>query len=381
VKERTGSRRRAPAAACPVTPAQMKRFRQDLLDWFAVHRRPMPWRVNRTPYRVWISELMLQQTRVDQATPYFLRFMKKFPTVRALAAAPRADVLKAWEGLGYYRRAVNAHETARQIVAQHGGTFPATYDGLLALKGIGPYTAAAVASLAYGLDHAVLDGNVIRVMTRVFAVSAVSDLPSVRNMLQATLDRLLPVGRAADFNEAMMEAGALVCTPMSPQCPQCPLASVCRARKAGTQTHYPVRKAKAKVPHRHVGAGIILDDKQRILIARRKDEAMLGGLWEFPGGGVEAGESIEDCIRRELNEELGIETRIGPHLITVRHAFSHFTMDLHARWVRINRGSPRAIGCSAFAWVKPEEIAGYALPRADQKILAAIWKARQWPEF
>jgi len=364
-----------------ITAVHVRRFRGDLLDWFAVHRRSLPWRINRTPYRVWVSELMLQQTRVDQATPYFLRFVKKFPSVRSLAAASRADVLKAWEGLGYYRRAAHAHETAKQIVAQHDGLFPDTYAGLLALKGIGPYTAAAVASLAYGLDHAVLDGNVIRVMTRVLAVSDVSDQPSVRKKLQATLDHLLPPGRAAAFNEAMMEVGALVCLPASPRCDQCPLAPICQARKQGRPTDYPVRKARNKIPHRHVGAGIIINDQGLILIARRKDEAMLGGLWEFPGGGVEHGESIEECIRRELKEELGIDTRAGPHLVTVHHAFSHFTMDLHAHWVRIVRGSPRAIGCSEIAWAKPGRIGDYALPRADQKIRQAILKTKDWPAF
>lgn len=324
---------------------------------------------------------MLQQTRADQATPYFERFLKKFPTLAALAKARRDDVLKQWEGLGYYSRAVRAHSTARYIIEEKQGRFPRTYDELLELPGVGPYTAAAISSLAFNLDHAVLDGNVIRVMTRVFAVEEASDLPAVRFRLQELLNRLLPHGRSAIFNEAMMELGALVCTPVKPRCEVCPLRSICRGLASGEPTHYPVRKPKKAIPHRHVGAGVIIDDTGKILIARRKETSMLGGLWEFPGGGQEDGETIPDCIRRELKEELGLEVRVGPHLVTVRHTFSHFRMDLHAHWVRIVTGKPRAIHCAGFKWVTLDRIADFPLPKADLKILDELKKAGPWPEF
>ena len=356
-------------------------FRESLLDWFAEHRRDLPWRHNRTPYRVWISELMLQQTRVDQALDYYLRFVKRFPTLTSLAEANRNDVLKLWEGLGYYSRAIRAHETAAYLVRKQGGKFPRTYEGLLALPGIGPYTAAAIASLALGLDHAVLDGNVIRVMTRVFAIDAISDAPSVRQALQSHLDALLPKGKAAEFNEAMMELGALVCTPAKPSCLLCPLSSVCQGRKGGNPEHYPVRRAKKKVPHRHVGAGVIINDRRQVLLAQRKETSMLGGLWEFPGGGVETGETLPQCIKRELKEELDIVTRAGPHLITVRHTFSHFRMDLHAYWMRVESGRPKAIGCANWKWVPVAKITEYALPVADQKILVELLKQKKWPAF
>lgn len=365
------------SAAVAVTRA----FRGGLLDWFDANRRVLPWRSRRTPYRVWISELMLQQTRADQATPYFVKFVKRFPTVRALASADRGDVLKMWEGLGYYSRAIRAHETAKYLAAECNGKFPATYDGLMELPGIGPYTAAAVASLAFGLDHAVLDGNVIRVLARVFAVSNVTDLPATRRAMQERLDQLLPKGKAALFNEAMMELGALVCTPANPDCARCPLRTVCAAYQMGTPVAFPVRRKKKTLPHRHVGAGVIVDDKGRILIAQRKESSMLGGLWEFPGGGVEVGESLPDCIRRELKEELDLDVRIGPHLVTVRHTFSHFRMDLHAYWVRICGGRPKPLHCADFAWVDLESIDRYAFPRADQKILASLRGVAKWPEF
>ncbi|HMO49824.1 MAG TPA: A/G-specific adenine glycosylase [Kiritimatiellia bacterium] len=364
----------------PIRSSDRRVFHEDLLAWFQANRRALPWRKKRTPYRVWISELMLQQTRADQAIPYFDRFMRRFPTLTSLAEAPRQDVLKAWEGLGYYSRAVRAHETAKQVL-QRGGDFPGTYEELLALPGVGSYTAAAIASLAYGLDHAVLDGNVIRVLSRVLAVEAPADKPATRRLLQDVLDRILPVGRAADFNEAMMELGALVCTPRSPKCPACPFAPICRARRNDQPERFPVKSAKPSIPHRHVGAGVIIDDRGRVLIARRKEASMLGGLWEFPGGGVEEGESLPQCITRELKEELDLEVRVGPHLTTVRHTFSHFRMDLHAYWVRVNRGKPKAIGCDGWAWVQRDRIADYPLPRADQKILRVLEKAGDWPEF
>lgn len=351
-----------------------------LLPWFRSHRRAMPWRNRRTPYRVWISELMLQQTRVDQVIPYFNRFMKAFPSVRALAEAPLGDVLKQWEGLGYYARARRAHETARLLCRDHGGRFPRTYDGLLALPGVGPYTAAAVGSLCMGLDTPVLDGNVMRVLTRLYAYGEdTARADARRRMLGWAQDLLLP-GRAGEVNEALMELGATVCLPRKPACPACPLRRACRGHGEGDPTGYPVRAAKKRVPHRQVGAGVIVNRRGQVLVARRKEGSMLGGLWEFPGGGQEDGESMPECIARELHEELRIRVRVGPHLVTVRHAFSHFTMDLHTHWARIDSGRPRAVGCSAYAWAFPAELDTYAFPRADQKIKALVQRAEP-PEF
>lgn len=359
-------------------PAQARAFRGGLLRWFARNRRDLPWRQDRTAYRVWISELMLQQTRVDQVIPYYQRFLARFPTVQALADAPRADVLKWWEGLGYYARAIRAQETARFLVQTSGGEFPRTLEGLRALPGIGPYTAAAVGSLALGLDAAVVDGNVIRVLARVMACAEDSRRPAVRERFQAWADALLPRGRAGTFNEALMELGATVCTPRRPACPACPLRSVCRARAEGRMESYPVKTAKVKVPHKHVGAGLVVNRRGELLIAQRHEKSMLGGLWEFPGGKQEPGETMAECISRELKEELGIDVAVGDHFVTVRHAFSHFTMDLHAHWARIRRGRPRALDCAACQWARPVDLPKFAFGRADQKIIAALAQAG-WP--
>lgn len=350
----------------------VRAFRVALPAWFQRNRRDLPWRKNRTSYRVWISELMLQQTRVEQATPYFERWMKRFPDLATLAAARMDEVLKQWEGLGYYSRARRAHAVAQRLVEKHGGRFPETLEELRALPGIGPYTAAAVGSLAFGLDAAVVDGNVIRVLARAFADDADVTKPGSRRRFQERADELLPRGNAAIFNEAMMELGATVCTPRNPRCDICPLRKICRAFAAGQVDRYPAKKRRVAVPHKHVGAAVIVDARGRYLIAQRREGELLGGLWEFPGGKLEPGESIEQCIAREIREELGVEIEVGEHVITVKHAFSHFTMDLHAHRCRIVRGRPRALECAAVKWVKPSDFSTYAFGRADQQIVAAL---------
>ncbi len=364
----TGQEIRMPIPARSV----LKAFRHDLPSWFVRNRRPLPWRENRTPYRVWISELMLQQTRVDQVEPYFHRWVKRFPTLESLAAATTDDVLKMWEGLGYYSRARRAHETARFIRRELRGKFPDTFDGLLALPGIGPYTAAAIGSIAFGLDDAVVDGNVIRVLARAFAIAGDPKNAAAKKQFQKLADRLLPCGRASDFNEAMMELGAICCTPRNPKCPACPLNKICRAAKLGSPEKFPTKIAKKKIPHKHVGAAVITDARGRALIAQRNHGDMLGGLWEFPGGKQEPGEIIEHCIAREIREELGIEISVGPRLVTVRHAFSHFTMELHAHDCRHLKGRPRPLQCAAVKWVEKSALKKFAFGRADQKIITAL---------
>lgn len=345
------------------------RMQRALLGWFAASARELPWRRRRTPYRVWLSEIMLQQTRVEQVIGYYNRFLRRFPSIRALAAATPAAVLKAWEGLGYYTRARQLHAAAKTIVVAHGGRFPRAMDEIRALPGIGPYTAAAIGSLAFGLDAAVVDGNVIRVLARVFAIPEDVGKAAARAAIQRLADDLLPRGRAGVFNEALMELGATLCTPRAPRCPVCPWRADCAARKSGDPTAYPRKTRKAAVPHKHVGAGVVIDARGRLLIAQRKETSMLGGMWEFPGGTREPGESIEQCIARELKEELGIDVDVGPHLITVPHAFSHFTMDLHAHVCRLRAGRPRAIHCADWRWVTMEELDAYPFGRADQRII------------
>jgi len=357
------------------------RFRVDLLRWFRAHARDLPWRRRRTPYRVWLSELMLQQTRVETVIPYFGRFTAEFPDFRSLAAAPRDRVLKLWEGLGYYARARNLHAAARRVADEHGGELPSSLDALRELPGIGPYTAAAIGSLAFGLPAAVVDGNVIRVLSRITALEDDVSRPATRARLQALADRLLSRRAPGAFNEAMMELGATVCMPRAPACGRCPVRALCRARAEGDPQAYPRKARRAAVPHKHVGAALTVNRAGKLLIAQRGEHGMLGGMWEFPGGKREPGETMEACIARELAEELGIDVAVGGHEVTVAHAFSHFTMDLHAHWARVVRGRPRPIDCADVRWVRPVELDRYAFGRADQRIIEHLKAQPGWPRI
>lgn len=345
-----------------------------LLPWFLDNKRSMPWRSNRTPYRVWISELMLQQTRVDQATPYFHRFMKRFPSMKSLASASQEDVLKMWEGLGYYSRARNLHKASQIIVDEYHGRFPSTAEEIIKLPGVGSYTAAAIGSLAFNLDLAVLDGNVIRVLSRLFAYKKDARTTTAKKELQQMTDDLLIKGRAGDFNEAMMELGATVCLPKNPDCPVCPLSRCCLANKAGTPTDFPIKAPKKKIPHIVVGAAVVMNGKGQVLIAQRRAEDMLGGLWEFPGGKQEAGETIQECVARELNEELGIQIEVGDFLVTVKHAYSHFTMELHTYFATVKSGKPKPLQCQNFQWLKISDLRNVPYSKADLRIIDELEK-------
>ena len=365
------------------SPRVLEAFRQSLPAWFDGARRPMPWRETgpdgrRDPYRVWISEVMLQQTRVETAVPYFHRFVERFPTVADLAEAPLDDVLQRWEGLGYYSRARNLHRAAGRVVSDHGGRIPADADAFRALPGVGPYTAAAVLSLAYDVPLAVLDGNVIRVLTRVFAVEADARAGRTRRALQQLADRLLDGRRPGRWNESVMELGATVCTPRSPACGRCPLQTVCQANARGTPEAFPMSSPRRPVPHVDVAVGVVLDGN-RVLIQKRPETAMLGGLWEFPGGKVEPGESPADACVREVAEELGIEVAVEAPVARVDHAYSHFRITLHAfrcRWVA---GTPAHAGGEPVVWAPLEALDGYAFPRANRKVIEALAAARRQP--
>lgn len=363
---------RRPGSDPGLTPALKRAFQVRLPAWFKKNRRPFPWRARRTPYRVWVSEIMLQQTRADQALPYFRVFLRRFPTIRSLAAAPLREVLLAWEGLGYYARARNLHRSAQVIVHRHGGRFPSDPADIRALPGIGPYTAAAIGSLAFGHEAPVLDGNVIRVLARVMALEDRVHTRAAKRRLWAWAEALKIPGHAGLSNEAQMELGALCCTPRDPDCGACPLGNVCRARAGGKPEAYPVKKRRAPVPHKVVGAAVTLRRDGRILIAQRRDSSMLGGLWEFPGGGLDPGETMDGCIARELREEMGVRLEVGPLLTVVHHAYSHFTIELHAHWARLRSGRPRAIHCADFAWVRPGRFGRYPFSRADLHIIEAL---------
>ncbi len=346
---------------------------ENLLRWYATNRRDLPWRRRRDPYAIWVAEVMLQQTRAETAIPYYERFLARFPTVQDLAAASLEEVLKAWEGLGYYARARHLHRAARILVERYGGAFPQTQQEWRRLPGVGPYIAAAVLSIAFGEDLPAIDGNAMRVLARLTALEEDPRRPAGRRRLQALAERLLPPGRAGEFNQAMMDLGATLCTPKAPRCPECPVRMFCAAFRLGTPEAFPIRAPRQRLPHYDVTAGIIRDG-DRVLIAQRPLEGMLGGLWEFPGGKVEPGESLEECLKRELREELGIEVEVeGPEpFLTIPHTYTHMRITLHVfrcRWVG---GTPRPIGCADVRWVPIAELDRYPFPNTDRKIVERL---------
>lgn len=362
----------APPGAPEAVQTTMDRslFRARLLAWYDAGHRDLPWRRTRDPYHIWVSEIMLQQTQVDTVIPYYERFLARFPTVAALAAASDEDVLKVWEGLGYYARARHLHAAARSVMAG-GGAFPERFEALAALPGIGRSTAGAIASIAAGAPHPVLDGNVRRVLCRLFAVGRDPRLPRVERRLWRLAALLLDPKRPGDHNQALMELGATVCTPRRPDCAACPVAGCCRARARGLAGLLPARARRAPLPHHEVAVGAIWRGGE-LLIARRPAEGLLGGLWEFPGGKREEGESLEDCLRREIREELGVQVVVGERFATVRHAYTHFRVTLHAFHCRHLSGDPRALGCAAWRWVTPVELDAYPMPGTNRKILESL---------
>lgn len=343
-----------------------------LIAWFEAHKADLPWRRTCDPYAIWLSEIMLQQTQVATVIPYYERFLARFPTVYDLAAARLDDVLKLWEGLGYYSRARNLHRAAQHVVSDFGGEFPTTVDQLLTLPGIGRYTAGAIASLAFKQDVPLLDGNVIRIFTRLFNIADDVRQSAATKKLWTLAENILPTGKAAPWNEGLMELGRRICTPKTPNCSICPIAKFCEAYQSGTQSERPVKAPKAKTPHFDVTAAVTRRADGRILIAQRPAENMLGGLWEFPGGKREAGETLKECLKREIQEELGIEIAVGEQIGTVKHAYSHFRITLYAFDCQHVNGEPQAIDCADWAWVTLDELDRYAFPVTDQKIIAML---------
>lgn len=342
-----------------------------LIGWFEAEARDLPWRRTSDPYRIWLSEVILQQTRVDQGLPYYERFVEAFPTVEALASAPEDAVLKRWEGLGYYTRARNLHKAAQRIVEEHGGKLPRQPEVLQLLPGVGKYTAGAIASIAFGVRAPVVDGNVKRVLARLFDIEDPIDELATDRALWSIAETLVPAQRPGDFNQAMMELGARICTPKAPLCEACPVAKHCQARRAGNQLARPVRLARKAVPHKEIVVACIERDGA-YLLGKRPPTGLLGGLWEFPGGKVEAGESHAEALLRECKEELGITVRVGGMVACVKHAYTHLHVTLNVYRCAPVRGKAKAKTHTELRWVAPADFDHYAFPKANHKFLRLL---------
>ena len=346
-------------------------LRRCLLAWFRRNARDLPWRRTRDPYRIWLSEVLLQQTRIETALPYYARFVKAFPTVRDLAAATEDRVLKLWEGLGYYSRARNLHRAAKIIAFERGGRFPATTRDWQSLPGVGRYTAGAIASIAFGLRAPVLDGNVKRVLARLFNIGQSIDDPKTVRLLWSLAETLVPARSPGDFNQALMELGARICTPRNPRCAACPTRNLCDACALGRQDRLPLRRRKKPLPHYDIVAAAIRKNG-RYLFGKRPAGDMLGGMWELPGGKVEAGETHAQALARELREELGIEISVGALLTSVKHAYSHFKMTMHVFRCRHVGGRPHPHYHTEIRWLAPAQFGDYAFPAADRRVLPLL---------
>jgi len=347
-------------------------FIEKLLHWYDLNARDLPWRGHSDPYAVWVSEIMLQQTQVDTVIPYFERWMQRFPTIAALAAAEQRDVLAAWEGLGYYSRARNLHKAAQLVVARYGGELPADLNALRSLPGVGRYTAGAIASLAFDKDEPALDGNIRRVLARLFDVDVPARSTEGERRLWDLAAQHLPPGRAANYNQALMDLGATLCTPRLPACPRCPLAEDCQARLLGLQEQRPVRGDKRPQPHYIVTAAVIRD-RGLVLIAQRPAHGLLGGLWEFPGGKLQSGEDLASCLQREILEELAVPVSVGGRLGVYRHAYTHFRVTLHAFECTLADGSqPQTLEHTALEWVPLARLADYPMGKIDRKIASQL---------
>ncbi|WP_425355438.1 A/G-specific adenine glycosylase [Saccharibacillus sacchari] len=302
-------------------------FSRELLVWYDRSKRDLPWRRHRDPYFIWVSEIMLQQTRVDTVIPYFHRFIERFPTIRDLAEAPQEDVVKMWEGLGYYSRARNLQAAAQQIVELHDGQMPSAREHVFALKGVGPYTAGAILSIAFNQPEPAVDGNVMRVLSRYFLIEDDIAKPKTRIGMEKIIPGLIPEGRASDFNQALMELGALICTPKSPHCLICPVMEHCRGRIEGMERELPV-KTKAKKPRPEQRLAILLEgsgeNEGRVLVRRRPKTGLLASMWEIPHVAA-AGEDLGiDVVQlEELLEDRGLAWSPMTAYMTAEHTFSH----------------------------------------------------------
>ena len=357
-----GAMSRPGAPDPPAVPTgAVETLRADLLGHYDRGRRDLPWRGETDPYRIWVSEVMLQQTRVDTVIPYYRRWIGLFPNVGALADATRDEVLLAWQGLGYYRRAARLHQGARVVRERHEGRIPASWQALRALPGVGDYTAGAVASIAFGEAVPAVDGNVRRVLARLF-----DHARPTAGWLRGVAAALVPPERPGDWNQALMELGATVCTPRAPACPECPLTSRCAARRAGTQEERPAPPRRREVPTATFATAVVVDEERRALLVRRPEGGLLGGMWSFPEREVgEGGTDDARAAARDAGATLtdgAAELRLGE----VRHRFTH----LDARYRPVVLAGAGSDGENR-RWVPLERRSGLALPRAQERIAEA----------
>ncbi len=359
-----------------IDPAFRRWLRRRLLIWFRTHQRDLPWRHTRDPYAIWVSEVMLQQTTVAAVIPYFNRFLTAFPSVTALAQAPLAAVLQLWEGLGYYRRARDLHRAAQELVREHAGVVPDDPDVIPQLPGFGRYTTGAVLSQAFDRRLPILETNSSRVLCRLFALAGNPRSGPLQKMLWGIGEVILPRRNVGEFNQALMELGALVCTPVAPRCAECPLQARCVARRLGVQERLPQLPARAATVNQEEAA-VVAWRGSTVLIVQRPAEARWGGLWEFPHGEVKPGEDHPDAARRLLTALTGLKGRIGPEIAVIRHGITRFRITMVCLEADRIRGEFRSDFYTQARWVAPEELPNFAFGTPQRKLAQIVGRPRQ----
>jgi len=348
-----------------------EQFQQQLIRWYKKAQRNLPWRHTKNPYLIWISEVLLQQTQVNTVLKYYQKFIAKFPNIQSLANADLQQVLKAWEGLGYYARARNLHKAAQILLTNFGGEFPSNYAAFRSLPGAGDYITAAVLSLAFKAPHAVVDGNVKRVLSRLFLVDTPINGSAAKNIFAEYANTLLNRQQPDVFNQAMMELGALICKPKQPICEQCPITTFCEAFKSNRQQFFPVKNKQKVVPKYYIAVGVIFQDNQ-ILIVQRQPDGLLGGLWEFPGGKILYGKSAEQACLDNIMDKVNLSVIIIEPIAKIKHAYSHFKIELAAFRCRYLSGNVKLNGHAAYRWINIQDVAQFPFHAANHKLLPQL---------
>ncbi|HET7579289.1 MAG TPA: A/G-specific adenine glycosylase [Bacillales bacterium] len=351
------------------TALNHEKFQNDLIEWYQSECRDLPWRKDRDPYKIWVSEVMLQQTRVDTVVPYFKQFMSRFPTVRALAEADEAEVLKAWEGLGYYSRARNLQSGVREVYEKYDAKVPDNKKEISGLKGVGPYTAGAILSIAYGIPEPAVDGNVMRVLSRILLIEEDIAKPKTRKMFEKAAGELISEAFPSEFNQGLMELGAVVCTPKSPKCLLCPVQEHCAAFAEGRQEDLPKKSRKKPPKLVPMAVAVVKNEHGQVLIHRRPQEGLLAGLWEFPGFEVSADGNKKKELTELMAETYGFDVNLQKRLRNIQHVFTHLKWEL-AVYEGTANGPSLERGDLKF--VSPGELQQYPFPVSHQKIMQML---------
>ena len=344
----------------------MKTISNNLCKWYNENHFSLPWRKNNNPYNIWISEIMLQQTQVNTVIPYYQQWIKTFKTIERVANANIEKILKHWEGLGYYKRAHNIHSTARTIIKNYNSIIPSNYSQLLQLKGIGDYTACAILSIAYNQKYPAIDGNLKRVISR---LSGIANFKIVIPTSKKYVLNLMNYNNPALINQSLMDLGRKICLPNNPKCVICPISKNCMAYTKNKLSFYSFKKTQKTKPTYNVSVGIIWKEN-KILISKRKKEGLLGGLWELPGGKEQSSERSIPCLYREIDEELGIKVKALDQIGTIKHHYSHFSINLTGYHCSYQSGNAQAKSSEEIKWIKPYKITQFPFPKSTIKLFA-----------